>query len=784
MARKIAPGIWCKPVEEMYLTECRPRNGQFYKHLKRRSIAMRLARMFSWSLFAAVAGLAIQDQTVFAQNSRQQTPKQRSGQNQDSEKKDDEAAAKFRVLLKDATTHLAIKTETRRNGNVVVTLVDGKTVTILKKDLDKIEEITSPTEQPRQPPGNRSDRGSSGRRNSRNQQGSQSGDNSNSSGQRPRPGEKSSGQSPTNPKSNPGGITPRPVSSVTLALANGTNLTATSVRQTRNGQWQATLPNGQRRNVDPSRIGSIKSPEGEFLTSVVGPNGEITWTIGKPGNGNPGTTPPPATPGVEQTFFNTLTATAKQPPSSSSIRQVFLAAGNFLETVEIKVDSSHSLELKLTDLASQQVLGEQVVTTTPGGITKFTFSPALPVVAGNRYRAEFRIPNLNPSAGISVIKAYVTTNEEYVFSGAQKLFRGEWVRFDDDRSDLDLVMRVSGRRPAGNASAVPTKRALLVLLENDGIVSSLNAAAIDYPDLPDVQYMVFTGEGGIEFKLNKNESVAQAIARVSAQLTAFAQSRVGPMPQPPKFSGISNPTDPNYLTELNAWQSSVQALIHTLSIANNWQVRTESADTFIDAVSDLVIEKFTSTWILQKTVGKYDKVVVLEDAQFGATNVLAKLKELSTNHVIDIHVLSHGGINVINGASNAVEKDLKRDNFFVPLQQGRLSGEIPLRLRAVYQCNCVGGTLKREWLGVGAQVVGGTVGENPGNAKNNYMPQQYLHFLDYWCDQNKTMQQALNASFDDAANYSQGVYSALSDDPDLIEDSRLTVSGDGSVKRN
>lgn len=147
-------------------------------------------------------------------------------------------------------------------------------------------------------------------------------------------------------------------------------------------------------------------------------------------------------------------------------------------------------------------------------------------------------------------------------------------------------------------------------------------------------------------------------------------------------------------------------------------------------------------------------------------------------------MLSHGGNNVINGADNATNPNLGRGNFFVPLQQARLKGQTPLRLRAVYQCNCLGGSLKREWLALGAKVVGGTKGEEPGQTKNNYMPQQYLHFLDYWCNQNLTFKQALDNSFNDAANYSRDVYSALSENANLINDSRLTESGDGSIKRN
>ncbi len=712
---------------------------------------MSYIRSNQWFVFFVLTGVACLCSSGYCQESRQQPTRPPSTLKQDTKKTDEEPTAKFRVSLKNGKSHLAMKTETQRNGNLLVTLVDGKSVTVLKKDLDKVEEITNSSVPPSPTPP------------------------SQNRNRRPPVGN-------SNRNANPDKKGPQPVTSVTLALANGTNLTATTARQIENDRWQVTLPNGQLRNVDQSQIRSISSSEGDLLTPVIKPNGEITWTRSEPTPANTENANTPATPGVEQVFYNTLAANANQPSSSSSVRQEFLAAGNFLESVEIKVSSSHSLELKLIDVATQQVLGEQVVTTNPGGLTKFTFSPALSVVAGQQYRAVFRIPNPNPNSGSATIKVHLTSDEEYVFTGAKKSAQGNWVAFDENRGDLDLVMRVTGRRPTGKSNAAPSKRALLVLLENDGIVSSLDAAGIDYPSLPDVSYMVFAGEGGTEFKLNKNESIAQAIARLNAQLLAFAQSRVGPMPQPPKFNGIANPTDPNYLAELNAWQSSVQAMLNTLTNPNNWTVRTESAETFADVVSDLIIEKFTSTYILQKTSGKYDKVVVLEDSQFGAASVLAQLKELAPNYVLDVHVLSHGGINVINGASNAQQSDLTRNNFFLPLQQGRLTGEIPLRLRAVYQCNCRGGTLKREWLGVGAQVVGGTNGETPDASKNNYMPQQYIHFLDYWYHQNQTMQQALASSFDDSSNYSTGVYSALSENADLIEDSRLTASGNGSIK--
>ena len=386
---------------------------------------------------------------------------------------------------------------------------------------------------------------------------------------------------------------------------------------------------------------------------------------------------------------------------------------------------------------------------------------------GGLYYVEVAKPSGN-------FQAFVTNAEEYVFSCFEtgSTFNGGFSFLNGDTRYNDLVMKISGKTPVA-ATPKPNQRALLVLLENNGIVGSLDAAAIDYPDLPDIPYMTYTGgDCDIEFKLNKNESIAHALTRVAGQLQQVAEDTLGPAPSPTNFNAAAQYT------------ANLSALAGKLADANNWEIRTVTCEKFIEVVSDYVIEFFTAAYIQGQTQGKYDTVVVMEDTDFEADKVINRIAQLAPNYEIDVHVLSHGTIDTIVGHdTNGTAELLNRQTFFIPLQQKVAKGDIPLHLRAVYQCICDGGTTRREWRGVGAKVVCGTAGELPSNAKSNYMPQQYVHFLNYWCNQNKTFQEACDLSFNDARAYSEQVYAALTDKPDLINDSRMFITGNGSVRR-
>ncbi len=571
----------------------------------------------------------------------------------------------------------------------------------------------------------------------------------------------------------------------TIHMSDGKSVTGTMIRQINNRQWQLTTEKGDQMVLDRSKIKEILDVNGQSLQPSVRNNGDITLArqpeVTEAPTGRRGQAAPTTSAGVSVTMYNTWSAASKLATKSRRVRQQFLASGNSLEMVEVKLGGIYEVLIRVVDATSQQELGSQVVNNNAGTL-QATFTPSLPLVIGQGYFVE-----LERTGSPGNISAHITNDERFVFSQFQFQQNNDWKTLEGDAAQNDLVMRVRGRSTKKNTSQAPSQRAIFVLLENNGIISSLKEAKINYPDLPNVPYIVYTGsEGDIEFKLEKNESIAQALLRVKTDLDAFVVNHLGDAPKPPinSITNTPNPLDPGFVSASATYAQKLTTLSNKLLSPSNWKIRTESADHFIDVISDLVIEEFTKAKILQKTQGKYQHVEVMEDSNFQADKVLAKIKQLAPNYQLDIHVLSHGSVDIVVGHDTGGKEYLTRENFFIPVQQGRLNGQIPLHVRSVYQCNCLGGTLKREWQGIGAQAVNGTEGELPSNAKLNYMPQQYLHFLTYWCDQNKTFKQATDQSFDDARNYSEGVYSVLSEKPGMVNDSKLTISGNGNLKRN
>jgi hypothetical protein len=102
-----------------------------------------------------------------------------------------------------------------------------------------------------------------------------------------------------------------------------------------------------------------------------------------------------------------------------------------------------------------------------------------------------------------------------------------------------------------------------------------------------------------------------------------------------------------------------------------------------------------------------------------------------------------------------------------------ITDEIPLTLRSVYQMNCKGGSLVKEWQAVGSEVVNGTSPD-----KNNYMPSQYFHFMNHWMA-NKSFAKSTSESFKEAKLYFQIVYALQQE---LIPASYLYTKGNANIK--
>ncbi len=215
---------------------------------------------------------------------------------------------------------------------------------------------------------------------------------------------------------------------------------------------------------------------------------------------------------------------------------------------------------------------------------------------------------------------------------------------------------------------------------------------------------------------------------------------------------------------------------------NNWEVECLTFEDWWEPVSDYIAEEVSDgvNSVIQRTTPfKYDKVVKLEDAEFNVDRVLSELDSLADDYQVDIHVLSHGNDECFIGHEYFYSTDHQdgANCFFAKLRQKMDSGEIPLHLRAVYQMNCLSGTLVDDWLDLGAKVVNGTGPPNQGTYLNS-MPTQYHHFLTHWLS-GDSFSQANSKSFNDARGYFDIVYAL---EPHLVTQSQLHVHGDESLK--
>lgn len=276
-----------------------------------------------------------------------------------------------------------------------------------------------------------------------------------------------------------------------------------------------------------------------------------------------------------------------------------------------------------------------------------------------------------------------------------------------------------GRLPAGP----PGQNALVVILENGGIMKNLDPALSQALNVNIVT--VTCGEW--EFQLRNGESIGDLVARVANQLAGNLQ--------------CLNP--------------------------GSWRRNTFNPRDWLNATSDQAIEDAVKgAGSLLNTQSRYDKVVVMEDADAVPDRVVALIRQLAPSYVIDIHVLTHGTSEAFVGYNGAA---FTATSFFAPLQAYRDSGK-SLYIRAVYQMNCVGGTLKDNWTGLGAIVANGTQ-----QTFNNNMPHQYFHFLGHWLAV-KGMNDASQKSFDDAASYTRPIYTLVGKGG-LVDVSRLTTAG-------
>lgn len=106
---------------------------------------------------------------------------------------------------------------------------------------------------------------------------------------------------------------------------------------------------------------------------------------------------------------------------------------------------------------------------------------------------------------------------------------------------------------------------------------------------------------------------------------------------------------------------------------------------------------------------RYNRVVVLEDAQATGPQLAAALLENSRTHTVDVLLLVHGHEGQLVGHRGRAR--VGRETFDA-LLAARRRDPAALDLRMVYGLNCYGLSLAPTWLALGAKVANGSPGVN------------------------------------------------------------------------
>ncbi|RLT45084.1 MAG: hypothetical protein DWI57_01585 [Chloroflexi bacterium] len=141
-------------------------------------------------------------------------------------------------------------------------------------------------------------------------------------------------------------------------------------------------------------------------------------------------------------------------------------------------------------------------------------------------------------------------------------------------------------------------------------------------------------------------------------------------------------------------------------------------------VVDTVTEEYAK--LLLRLLGayrRYDRVVILEDADVNNQRIADALFDLSKGHRVDLLLLVHGQKGCLVGYRGESQID---GGLFNPLLAAYRQDPSLLDLGIVYGVNCYGASLAPTWLALGADAVNGAVGVN-------YFPEPSLTlFLARW----------------------------------------------------
>ncbi len=120
---------------------------------------------------------------------------------------------------------------------------------------------------------------------------------------------------------------------------------------------------------------------------------------------------------------------------------------------------------------------------------------------------------------------------------------------------------------------------------------------------------------------------------------------------------------------------------------------------------------------------RYDRVLILEDADATGPKLAQALLDCSAAHQVDVLLLVHGLAGALVGHRG--QTHVGAETFDALLARYRADASA-LNLRMIYGVNCHGASLAPTWLALGAQTVNGALGVN-------WMPEPSLFvFLRNW----------------------------------------------------
>lgn len=325
-----------------------------------------------------------------------------------------------------------------------------------------------------------------------------------------------------------------------------------------------------------------------------------------------------------------------------------------------------------------------------------------------------------------------------------------------------------------------TRRALLVLMENEGYVAGIPNTAPHQ-----VATALRATCGDFALNLNGPQTAQDAINASRAAIDAAVQNARCADPAswrvslggcattgcplrcttvctaPSATCGAFRVSTASAADAIRQVQGAIDAAARNAPCAlpDRWTLTVTSATTI--TVSDMVravarpaVDAVAEaagrvTLALSGVRARYDDSAVLSNGDFNRARILQELDRMSRDARVDVHVLAHGGRDGF-GPGDAMTAAAVRDLRNIP----------GLELGAVYQQNCYGGALVSAWRTAGARAVSGTPGIN-------YMPANYAAFLTRW-SAGQTFGDAVAFGYSDQL----AIYRALYGFVDMYDESR------------